>query len=488
MVFMHHSKLIDCLKNLTKIELKSFQKMVNSSFFNSNKKIIELLKYCSQYYDDWDNKALSTAQLSKNLFPTEKTTAAKQRLREHMSDLLSLFKRFLVLEALAETPDDENLLLLRQLRKRNLNKMHKSILEKTTTNHEKQPYLNEAYYQIKFELTEETEAFFVQNNLRDQEDSLQELVQDFDTYYIAKKLKFICEMLNRGRIVKKDYQLYGITEIEALLNNEVYNYLKVPIIEIHYQIYLSLIEEVEETHFYKLLQLLQKYNQKFSKDEQVSFYAHAQNYCIRKINKGAGNYLQELFKIYQYLLTANLMEVDGFLPHPHYKNIVTVALRLKEFKWTKQLIETYKNKLNPTIRESAYAYNLAYYYDSIKEYDKVINLLNTIEFTDIYYEIGAKYILVKVYYELNEFGLLQYLILSFERLVKRNKQISISNREGTLNFLAMLKKMANLKEQKSFLKETLFQERKKKIVERLAQKKPLPNIHWLREKLEGLVY
>lgn len=484
---MHHSKLINCLRNLTKIELNSFQKMVKSSFFNSNKKIIELLKYCSRYYDDWDNAALSTVKLSKSLFPNEKTVVAKQRLREHMSDLLSLFKRFLVLQALEETPDEENLLLLRQLRKRQLNKMHKSILEKITTNHNKQPYLNEAYYEIKYGITEEAEAFFVQNNLRDQEDSLQELVQDFDTYYIAKKLKFLCEMLNRGRIIKKDYQLYGITEIESLLNNEEYKYLKVPIIEIHYQIYLSLIEETEEAHYYKLLQILKKYNHQFPKEEQISFYAHAQNYCIRKINKGAANYLQELFKIYQYLLTTNLMEIDGFLPHPHYKNIVTVALRLKEFQWTKFFIETHKNKLNPTIQESAYAYNLAYYYDTIKEYDKVINLLNTIEFTDVYYEIGAKYILVKVYYELNEFSLLQYLILSFERLVKRNKQISISNREGTLNFLAMLKKMTILKEQKAFLKQSTFQERRQKLIERLSQKKPLPNIHWLREKLEELV-
>jgi len=175
------------------------------------------------------------------------------------------------------------------------------------------------------------------------------------------------------------------------------------------------------------------------------------------------------------------------LAHPHYKNIVTLGLRLKSYDWIKNFIEHYQVYLVEHIRKNAYHFNLATYFYETGDFDHVVQLLNSVEFTDVYYEISSKYILMKVYYDLGEFTLLSYLIISFERYIKRNKAVSSQNRQGILHFLMVLKKLAKIKEWQTFKGNAFIIAQKSKLAILLEKKEPIANSVWLKQKFDNLV-
>ena len=91
--------------------------------------------------------------------------------------------------------------------------------------------------------------------------------------------------------------------------------------------------------------------------------------------------------------------------------------------WTKEFIEKFKDYLHPEVVENAYTYNLASYYYSTNQLDKVLDLLVKVEYTDIQYSIGAKSLLLRTYYDLEENEALLSLTRSFKQYLKRNRLI-----------------------------------------------------------------
>ena len=149
-------------------------------------------------------------------------------------------------------------------------------------------------------------------------------------------------------------------------------------------------------------------------------------------------------------------------------------------------MENYTDLLPPMDRKNAYNYNLAKLYYEQQEFDKVIDLLNIVKFTDILYEINTKYYLMKLYYDQDELDVLSYSIIAFERLVKRNKQLSTQNRGGIINFLYFLKKLAKLKKQVDYKDKEYIAAQKEKVTQLLEEKKPVTNINWIKDKLKEL--
>lgn len=85
-----------------------------------------------------------------------------------------------------------------------------------------------------------------------------------------------------------------------------------------------------------------------------------------------------------------------------YKNIVYLGLRLEEYSWVKNFIIKYNEELDPKTRKNAMSYNMAYYHFFLNNYDETLTLLRSVEFSDVYYHLDSKSLLMKTYYELEE--------------------------------------------------------------------------------------
>ena len=67
--------------------------------------------------------------------------------------------------------------------------------------------------------------------------------------------------------------------------------------------------------------------------------------------------------------------------------------------------------------------------------------MNQIEFTDIHYALGAKGVLLRIYYETNETEPLYSLLSSFHLYLIRNTLISQNTRDAYLNFVRLTKQL-----------------------------------------------
>ncbi|MEM8907213.1 MAG: hypothetical protein AAGD05_05140, partial [Bacteroidota bacterium] len=189
----------------------------------------------------------------------------------------------------------------------------------------------------------------------------------------------------------------------------------------------------------------------FQKEEMGEMHLYAINFCIRKMREKKEHYVEEALNIYLKTINSGLLLENDYLSPWTYKNVVKLGLRLQRFDWTEQFILKYNSHIKATFRSNALHLNLADLYYYKKEYDLALHNLNKVEFSDIFYTLQAKVMLLKIYYETQEEEALHSLVASFRIFLKRNKLISNNVRKTYQNFISLLYRL--LKENRTDLTE-----------------------------------
>lgn len=474
-------KLIHLLKSLSPWELKSFQKYVASPFFNVNEKVSHLLEILIQSYPVFEEKQITFENIFRQLFRNEKfiplkAGQARQKLRYVMTDLTLLLEDFLAYEVFKEKTFYQKKFLLQKLKEKNHDKYFKQHLSLSNQFLDNHPQRDLKHYKRQLGYDELSYEFTALKDNRAADTSLQSLSDNLDIYYLSHKLKYCCEILNRQNILQVQY---NIPILEFLLS-----YLKknpqedIPTVRVYFLILKTIREPEAENHFSDLKKYLQLHDEKFSVNEQRDIYAFVQNYCIRKINTGKTKYLKELFEIYKRMLEKDIIFENKELGHSHFKNIVAIALRLNEFKWTENFIEKYSSYLNKDLRKNSISYNFARLHFSKNEFRKALKLLTTIEFTDVYYHLDSKSLLLKIYYEMEEFEPLFSLINTFRVYLQRSKLISEYQRKIYFNLVTQTKRLAKIKSGSNYSLQ--------KIKDTVESDSQIADIGWLKAKILDL--
>lgn len=196
--------------------------------------------------------------------------------------------------------------------------------------------------------------------------------------------------------------------------------------------------------------------------------------------------MDELFSLYQTLLDSQLILDHGELSHSDYKNIATLALRLGKIEWTRQFLNTFHRHIAVDFRDNAYQYCLAYLeYESGNEREAK-RLLHSMEFTDVYYDLSARHLMVKILYSEQDWETLNYVSIAFEGFLKRNKQISQNNRRNHLNFLSLLKRLVRYHLKAFDLTAQQKTEKKAKLLQMLEKLPTLSQRNWIQAQIDLL--
>jgi hypothetical protein len=305
---------------------------------------------------------------------------------------------------------------------------------------------------------------------------MEDIIKNLDYFYLAEKLRLYCAVLSRQFVVSHEYELLFIDEIINHIKS--HNYDEVPAVAIYYQIYLTQIDNEDESHYYRLKALLDKHSLDFPQKEAYMMYSSAMNYCIRKSNSGQQNFVAEFFYLYQALLEKELIFTDGELSPWDFRNIVVAALRLGKYQWTEEFIEKYQHRLKESVRENAVTFNLAQLYFYQKKYDKVIELLREVEYEDPAYNLNSKAILLSTYYEIDEIEPLISLLESFRTYLNRHKDIPEQRKKLYLNLIKYTRKMTRI----------IPGDKKAvhKLKEDVSQNQNIASLNWLKEKIAEL--
>ena len=394
------------------------------------------------------------------------------RLRVLITRFSAKIETYLAIASFKKSPDFE-LQKLKVLGELNLEKhfyhTHRSLLKVLDT----KPIESETAL-IRYFANRELNQFEIRNSRAPHLD-LGATQKSLDTWFIVTKLKEACALLNNAEIFDSVPGLSFLPEIFQIL--EKGEYQQEPLISSYFALHKVLMEPENDLFYKDWVRILDENASKIEISELQDIHTFALNYCIRQANSGKSNYLMELFEVYKKTLaTGTLLESEGFNPW-HFKNIVSVGLRLGETKWVQAFFEEHIRSLPPRFYQNAYTYNLARIHFYQKDYPAVLKLLQKVEYEDVFYNLDSKVMLLKTYYELNEDISLDYLLATFRKFLKRNKQLSQQHKTNYLNLIKYLKKLLNIAEGNT----KGLQELKSAV---LAQPE-VADVDWLLAKIEN---
>lgn len=436
--------LILLLKTFSKHDLNRFEKYLHSPFFNENERLIRLFDVIGNYLvankKNIADQSLEKERVWYQIIKDEPYVDVK--MRRLSSDLYKMANSFLAYKAFKEQPRDELLFQLKALNNPDLQKAYDSTLKQLHTLQQKIPLRDTDFYYYQHLIEENLYKYRVYSK-----DTLVATLKktDFalDCFYYSKKLHNLCDAISQSFSFSDQVLLNYQTNL--LIYLEENGYTEVPSIKAYYLILKMLTESEGEPYFFKLKEFIHLQDAYFSKKELNTIFTHLQNYCIlKKMNIGKHEFQYELFSLYKIALKKEILFDQGTPNASHYKNIITIGLIVEEYEWVEDFIQKYTIRLPKNHRKNALTYNLSKVFFYKKEYNKVIQLLQEVEYKQHVYALGSKDILLRTYYELGEFIALDSLINSFRIYIRRNKLISKEVKQQYLNMLRFVKKLSNI--------------------------------------------
>lgn len=441
---MKSTKIYRSLEELSVYELNRFDKFIQSPYFNQNPQIIQLLQILLPYLKKNESEELPKQNIWGIIYPEKKYNDA--RFRKLSSDLLKLFEQFLAQQIYDANPIHQANYLMESISSRKIEKLYNTVVSSVKRLSARQLEQSSSFffyqYQLEknqYNLTSEFEKKFKKKS-KYSTLNIEEIAKNLDIFYLGEKLKLYCTLLSWKYVFNLSSDLLFMDEI--INHVEKIDYKVYPPIAIYYQVYKSYIEPENIDNFYILKDLISKHIESFPPDEAKDIYGSAQNFCIRKINEGKKEFLKENLDLYKESISNGVLFFNEELSPTTFRNIVISAVNLTEYKWAENFINRYKDKLSEKHRDNAVTFNLARLFWYKKDYKKVVQYLQNVEFDDMVYELSSKTMLIATYYDTDEIEPLFSLLDSFKVFLFRHKKnITETRRTGYLQLISIVKKL-----------------------------------------------
>ena len=470
---MEKSHLVNIFRALDKKEIKELRKWVSSPAHNLRQDVTNLFEYLVAGQHLFSAKHLEKARVFQAVYPDK--THSDAEMRQVMHFLLRVIENFLVYNELAKDEVRSQTILAKVYRQRKLTKLFQKTMEGGWEVQRQQPHRNHQYFENEYLL--QFEQFNYLSSLgRTVPLNLQELSDSNDISFIANKLQVGCIMLSHQKVFNTNYNLGLLNPaLEFVENNKAL--LENPAIAIYYFTFKANTESSNDGHFKNLRAQVGLHGDYFPLAEIRSIYLFAVNYCIGKMNLGEFAYVREAFDLYQQGLSKDIFLENNEMSRFTFRNIVAIALQLKEYDWVKSFIEQHQNFLDEKHRESFVQFNLAHLYFEKKDYSQAMKLIARFDYDDILIMLVAKTMLLKMYYELNEFNALDSLIGSMKTYLQR-KNVMGYHKDNYKNIIQYTRKMLKMAHYDKALIHKLRQE--------IEAVNPLTERKWLLTQLDKL--
>lgn len=463
---MKNHKLFSLFSQLTTIEKRDLEKYLASPLFNNRKLALQLFQFLQKHKTFPDKKSIFD-----QLFPNEAYQDEKVRLC--MSQLVKKIETFLVHQHHQTKKIDCAKTLTLIYAQKKMPKAAEQVLQQAWQQQIKQPFRNGQYYLEKYELA--LMKFDYGISIRTTKQNLQEVADSLDTAFIILKLQQACSAHSQQAVYQQDYQT-GLLQL-ILPYIEQKELANIPAIGIYYYSFLALSGQSPEANFAHFKHLLFEHISLFPQTEWSSLFLIGTNICIKIINSGNLVYLKEILELYKAGLSSKALLKNDILTRFTYQNIATSGIRTGELIWTRQFLVDYKEYVEKTYRESAFRFNMARLAYHEKDYEVAIDLLRDTDQEDLLINLYAKNLLLKIYYEIGEFKLLDSFLDAFQIYLRRKKDIA-SHKKNYWNMIYYTQKLMKVNPFNGAAKT--------KLQERIEAEEVLLERKWLLEQLKKI--
>ncbi|MEZ4948529.1 MAG: hypothetical protein R2784_03925 [Saprospiraceae bacterium] len=467
---MAANKVVLVMQTLDKKDLKLLDKFVRSPIYNQHEDVIRLFDYLKNALHD-GNGSLSNEAIFSVLFPDQAFEV--QKLHYVNSYLLKTIESYFAWKEWQDDEMENSLYLLRAYRNRKIDDQFERTYRQIEKKLFNQPYRNLQHHSLEYRLR--IEQIKAESNRRGSDLHLQELSDAQDTWFAVEKLYNASTMISHQAVVKKEYDMGLLYPILDFLEDS--KLMEVPAVSLYFHAFKALADLENEKDYRQLKSAIEKYRERFPQSELRSLFLAALNFCIRRNNRGEKEYLRDMFELYQLGLDSEVFLENGILSRWTFRNIVSVAIQLGEYEWTKKFIEEFSDYLAEDHRSGTVNLNLAFYYYSIGDFDNAMPMLMQADHDDILHNLFAKLLQSKMLYELDDYDALESMLQSFKTYIHRKKVIGY-HRSNYLNFIKYLQKVMSVN--------YYDKEKMEKLKGEISGEKNIVEKEWLLQRVESM--
>ena len=432
---MHNNSLIKLLRSFSPKEISDFNDFLLSPYFNKKKSVIKLFDIIKKYYPEFADTEISKKKIHEKLFPGKDFNDTNLRVLVH--NLYELAKKFISYKYFENNKIEYDFSRFMGLMDKQQFGILDKIINSLKTDLEKNIIIADDHNYYRFRIEYENIFFHSVSNSGLFEKFLEKV--DFEktfyflsSFFYIKTMRLYINILNLKLIYKKEIRTDDFENIISLFDKSIIT--KNPTAEIFYCI-IKLFEEGDQDKFYfRIKEILIQIKSTLHADDLNEIYINLTNYCNRKITAGNIKFRKEKFEIYKEENELKLYNLNGYMPVVYYKNLVILALSLKEYGWIKDFIRDYKSELPADSMDDFYNYCMALYEFDMKNFEGSLEYLSKIKLNELYLKYDSKILQLMIYFETGEEESLISSLEAYRHFLSNNKLLPENKKELYTNF------------------------------------------------------
>lgn len=446
---MRKSKLISLLLTFDDEEFKRFGKFLESPYYNTNKKVLQLYNHLKKYAPGFNSKAVEKEAVFRKLYPGKKYNDGV--LRVHISDLLKHAQDFLVTQSFKRNDSAYYSRLLSELLNRRIDSLFLKEYDEIAAGQQAN-LIGSEHFKNMYQIENIRLGFNVDTDRQPQNSENLMRMADYvlayfliDSKNILKEIDAAGHNFNVRPAVPLLELLVESVDLEALINR-LGNYpgQQNEILEIFLSILLMMRKGADKKHYYRTKELFHKNFEHIERELIDQIYSSLHGYCIiqapndtnEEFSKEAFELLKEIVERSHYSNT-----VGGYMTLIFFRNILVQCSKVGDFKYMEKFIRRYIEKIQPEHRENMRHYSAGRLYFVQKNFGKALRELAKVNYDLFTFKYDVKCMMLQAYYELNYTEEAYSMVDSFRHFLSKNKSVSEGFNEvhsGFLNSYAAL--------------------------------------------------
>lgn len=449
---MNNSAIVKIISAFKKHEVREFTRFVNSPFFNGRKDTVKFWGVIKKYYPDFSGKNFNAEYIFQSIFPEKKFEIAE--IRRLSSYTLKLAEQYLAYKGLKNDPFYLDISLSIQYSERGLYSRSQKQLEITDRKHSAAKGDYEFYFWKRYLIERHKNSLYSYTGNDHLASEAIITRTDMFSYHTAA---VICRSLKSLYINEKNFNTdYTNSDFYRLVKNiGLDNFINslaernpdfYTVLAAEYYQTMALIEPGNENYYLKFKEVLNGNLQMFTHLERINFYSVFEAVCTLKIENGEDGYADDLFEVYKRMLAEGLYSYQpgGEFILRIFRNIVHMAILVKQYDWLDMFIKDYSFKLPAESKRNMQNLADALLYFERGKFELSLDKLNQINYELFHFKIDIKNLQLKLYYELGYHEELISAADTYRHFIMNNR--FISNRykvlcSGFVNYLTKINKL-----------------------------------------------
>ena len=346
---------------------------------------------------------------------------ADQSWRLLLSYLSRSAERFLAVESLLADEYEVKMKVAATLERRSNHQLHEKLLRESGRLLEKETVRNAEYWLRAYR---HQEAYYRQAFMRrpEKDDHFAQLSHSADRAFMAMKLRQNMWLLNHEQVYHWGFKPTALDRFVSELPPAAIE--PIPALQLYHRGIMVLQHPQDEEVFQRFTESLFTQAASLPRSEARDLYLLAINFGVRQVNSGRRAYFKQVMELYQNGLEQAYLLRNGILSRFTYHNIVSTALQMQDIAYAEAFIEQWTEKLERRYRERMYNFNRAKIAYVSRRYTNALPLLQQANYHDPLLNLGARTLLLKIYYELGEWDVLQSHLDAFSSYLRRKPGIS----------------------------------------------------------------